>query len=125
MPAASQSDTAEIQTGRTVSEDSDSEGAMLFQPVEFREHVQVWQVMHQSSRHVTMRGVWWTGYVCFVFLHGCCILSASFLSGASQTQVVKSARPEGVKHLGEALECNQIEKAATSVKRVWSIHCSI
>lgn len=49
MPAASQSDTAEIQPARTVSEDSDSEGATLFQPVNFREHVQVWQVMQPST----------------------------------------------------------------------------
>lgn len=41
MPAASHSDSAEIQPARTVSEDSDSEGATLFQPIEFREHVQV------------------------------------------------------------------------------------
>ncbi len=49
MPAVSQSDTAEIQPARTVSEDSDSEGATLFQPVEFREHVQVRQVMCCST----------------------------------------------------------------------------
>lgn len=63
VPAASHSDTAEIQPARTVSEDSDSEGATLFQPVEFREHVQVWQVMHNSNRHMCMHGVCWTSYV--------------------------------------------------------------
>jgi len=41
LPAASQSEISDIQPARTVSEDSDSEGATLYQPIEFREHVQV------------------------------------------------------------------------------------
>ena len=39
--AATQLDTSEIQPTRSVSEDSDSEGGTLFQPIRFSEHVQV------------------------------------------------------------------------------------
>ncbi len=73
MPAAPQSDTAEIQPARTISEDSDSEGATLFQPVEFREHVQVRQVMHHSS----------TTWACMSFVGLAMCISYSSMAAAS------------------------------------------
>lgn len=61
-PAATPGVTPEIQPARSVSEDSDSEGGTLFQPVQFREHVQVSQhpccCLH-LFRHVSGSGCLW------------------------------------------------------------------
>ena len=39
VPAALHPDIAEIQPARIVSENSDSQGATFFQPIEFRDHM--------------------------------------------------------------------------------------
>lgn len=69
--------SSEIQPSRSVSEDSDSEGGTLFQPVQFREHVQVSQhpccCPHLVGHVLLVLAACGCADVCLsVCMHACC-----------------------------------------------------